>query len=74
MITLRNHFIHEGFYIPKNSLAVKTDKADNPKPQNKKYTLDIRIKYERLIKRLAYMTIYSKFLNLKIKNKDIGNV
>lgn len=64
--TLRNHYVHEGYYINKNILKIKDGKG-----KKKKFTREIIIKYSRLTKALTYKVMLNDILSLNISDSNI---
>lgn len=67
--TLRNHYVHEGYYIKKNKLKLKDGQG-----KNKIVTNEIIINFSRLTKALAYKVMLNDFLSLKITDGNIRTI
>lgn len=73
IITLRNQYAHEGYFIPNHKLAVKKHNKYNPQGYNKLYSSAVIVKFTQLIKLLAYKTYYNNLLSLNLKDTDFIN-
>ena len=65
VISLRNHYIHQGYYIDNNLIAIKGYNG-----KRKRVTGDIIVGFSRLTKGLAYKTLFNEVLSLNIKDED----
>lgn len=64
--TLRNHYVHEGYYIDKNKLKLKGAQG-----KNKIVTNEIIINFSRLTKALTYKIMLNDILSLNILDENI---
>lgn len=67
--TLRNHYVHEGYYIEKNKLKLKGAQG-----KNKIITNEIIINFSRLTKALAYKVMLNDILSLNIIDGNIRTI
>lgn len=73
MVTLRNQYTHEGYFINKHKLSVKKHLKYNPLGYNKVYNSTIIVKFSKLIKLLAYKIFYNDLLSLNLKDNNFTN-
>ena len=67
--TLRNHYVHEGYYINKNTLEIKYCNG-----KKKRFTNEIIIKYSRLTKALGFKVMLNDILSLNIPDGNIASL
>lgn len=69
METLRNHYVHEGYFIKSNMLKLKDGKG-----KKKRVTNEIIVNFSRIVKALAFKIMLNDILKLNIPNKNIISI
>ncbi len=70
IVTLRNQYAHNGYFINNHKLAVKKHSKYNQLGYNKVYSSTVIVKFTQLIKLLAYKIFYNNLLSLNLKDSD----
>lgn len=66
MTTLRNHYVHEGYYIRSNLLEIKGVKG-----KKKRISNELKNNYSRIIKAVSYKIILNELMHLNISDSNI---